>query len=97
MEKKTDISKAGKTDIGKLKSLSVQYRIDKKGNVCFYNPSCDEIPLSSDERDFLKEVVPILKKADKIDVKSHYCGRLYAQINNKRYFYYYFGIMGYED
>lgn len=53
--------------------------------------------LSSDERDFLKEVVPILKKADKIDVKSHYCGRLYAQINNKRYFYYYFGIKGYED
>lgn len=46
MEKKTDISKAGKTDIGKLKSLSVQYRIDKKGNVCFYNPSCDEIPLT---------------------------------------------------
>ena len=51
--------------------------------------------LSSDERDFLKEVVPILKKADKIDVKSHYCGRLYAQINNKRYFYYYFGIQPY--
>lgn len=46
MEKKTDISKAGKTDIGKLKSLSVQYRIDKKGNVCFYAPSCDEMPLT---------------------------------------------------
>lgn len=46
MEKKTDISKAGKTDIGKLKSLSVRYRIDEKGNVCFYNPSCDEMPLT---------------------------------------------------
>lgn len=46
MEKKTDISKAGKTDIGKLKSLSVQYRIDKKGNVCFYCPSCGEMPLT---------------------------------------------------
>lgn len=35
MEKKTDISKAGKTDIGKLKSLSVQYRIDKKRECMF--------------------------------------------------------------
>lgn len=38
MEKKTDISKAGKTDIGKLKSLSVQYRIDKKGMYVFTVP-----------------------------------------------------------
>lgn len=29
-----------------VKSLSVQYRIDKKGNVCFYCPSCGEMPLT---------------------------------------------------
>lgn len=54
MKKKTDISEAREfdireareTNIGKVKSLSVQYRIDKKGNVCFYNPSCDEMPLT---------------------------------------------------
>lgn len=46
MEKENNISKAGKTDIGKLKSLSVRYRIDEKGNVCFYCPSCGEMPLT---------------------------------------------------
>lgn len=43
MKKKTDISKARETDIsearetniGKAKSLSVQYRIDKKGMYVF--------------------------------------------------------------
>lgn len=29
-----------------VKSLSVHYRIDGKGNVCFYCPSCGEIPLT---------------------------------------------------
>ncbi len=35
-----------KSNTNEVKSLSVQYRIDKKGNVCFYCPSCDEIPLT---------------------------------------------------
>jgi hypothetical protein len=46
MKKKTDIREARETNIGKAKSLSVRYRIDEKGNVCFYNPSCDEMPLT---------------------------------------------------
>ncbi len=35
-----------KSNTSEVKSLSVQYRIDEKGNVCFYNPSCDEMPLT---------------------------------------------------
>lgn len=35
-----------KSNTNEVKSLSVQYRIDGKGNVCFYCPSCDEIPLT---------------------------------------------------
>lgn len=35
-----------KSNTNEVKSLSVQYRIDEKGNVCFYNPSCDEMPLT---------------------------------------------------
>lgn len=35
-----------KSNTNEVKSLSVQYRIDKKGNVCFYCPSCGEMPLT---------------------------------------------------
>lgn len=35
-----------KNNTNEVKSLSVQYRIDKKGNVCFYCPSCGEMPLT---------------------------------------------------
>lgn len=35
-----------KNNTSEVKSLSVLYRIDEKGNVCFYAPSCDEIPLT---------------------------------------------------
>ena len=35
-----------KSNTNEVKSLSVQYRIDKKGNVCFYAPSCGEMPLT---------------------------------------------------
>mgnify|MGYP007055257039 FL=1 len=35
-----------KSKANEVKSLSVQYRIDKKGNVCFYCPSCGEMPLT---------------------------------------------------
>ena len=35
-----------KNNTNEVKSLSVQYRIDKKGNVCFYCHSCGEMPLT---------------------------------------------------
>lgn len=35
-----------KSNTNEVKSLSVQYRIDEKGNVCFYCPSCGEMPLT---------------------------------------------------
>lgn len=35
-----------KNNTSEVKSLSVRYRIDEKGNVCFYCPSCGEMPLT---------------------------------------------------
>lgn len=35
-----------KNNTNEVKSLSVRYRIDEKGNVCFYCPSCGEMPLT---------------------------------------------------
>lgn len=35
-----------KSNTNEVKSLSVHYRIDKKGDVCFYCPSCGEMPLT---------------------------------------------------
>lgn len=35
-----------KSNTNEVKSLSVRYRIDEKGNVCFYCPSCGEMPLT---------------------------------------------------
>ena len=52
--------------------------------------------LDDGEMDYVEEASKLFKKAE-LDAYRHCCWRLYAQINNKRYFYYYFGIMGYED
>ena len=46
--------------------------------------------------DYVEDATKLFKKAE-LDAYRHCCWRLYAQINNKRYFYYYFGIKGYED
>lgn len=52
--------------------------------------------LGDSEMDYVEDATKLFKKAE-LDAYRHCCWRLYAQINNKRYFYYYFGIMGYED
>ena len=52
--------------------------------------------LGDSEMDYVTEATKLFKKAEH-KANLHCCWRLYAQINNKRYFYYYFGIMGYED
>ena len=52
--------------------------------------------LGDSEMDYVEEATKLFKKAEH-KANLHCCWRLYAQINNKRYFYYYFGIKGYED
>lgn len=52
--------------------------------------------LGDSEMDYVEDATKLFKKAE-LDAYRHCCWRLYAQINNKRYFYYYFGIKGYED
>ena len=52
--------------------------------------------LDDSEMDYVEEASKLFKKAEH-KANLHCCWRLYAQINNKRYFYYYFGIKGYED
>ena len=52
--------------------------------------------LDDSEMDSVEEATKLFKKAE-LDAYRHCCWRLYAQINNKRYFYYHFGIKGYED
>lgn len=46
--------------------------------------------LNSDERDLWNEIVKVMN-AKESKAKSTYCGRLYAQFDNKRYIYYTFG------
>lgn len=52
--------------------------------------------LGDSEMDYVEDATKLFKKAE-LDAYRHCYWRLYAQINNKRYFYYYFGIKGYED
>ena len=52
--------------------------------------------LDDGEMDYVEDATKLFKKAEH-KTNLHCCWRLYAQINNKRYFYYYFGKMGYED
>ncbi len=46
--------------------------------------------LSSDERDLWNEIVKAMNSKES-KAKSNFCGRLYAQFDNKRYVYYTFG------
>ena len=50
--------------------------------------------LDDGEMDYVENASKLFKKAEH-KANLHCCWRLYAQINNKRYFYYYFGIQPY--
>ena len=50
--------------------------------------------LDDSEMDYVENATKLFKKAEH-KANLHCCWRLYTQINNKRYFYYYFGIQPY--